>query len=49
MFNLSSHKPFPVVSDTLKEFLAHKKAGAPLGRPVQEVVAHGMTVPSRPA
>ena len=24
MFNLSSHKPFPVVSDTLKDFLAHK-------------------------
>lgn len=48
MFNLSSHKPFPVVSDTLKDFLAHKKAGAPLGRPVQEVVAHGMTVPVPP-
>lgn len=48
MFELSDHKPFPVVSDTLKDFLAHKKASAPLGRPVQEVVAQGMTVPVPP-
>ncbi|NTX99255.1 hypothetical protein [Deinococcus sp. JMULE3] len=48
MFELSDHKPFPVVSDTLKEFLAHKKASAPLGRSVQEVVAQGMTVPVPP-
>lgn len=48
MFELSDHKPFPVVSDTLKEFLAHKKASAPLGRPVQEVVAQGLTVPVPP-
>lgn len=48
MFDLSDYKPFPVVSDTLKDFLAHKKASAPLGRPVQEVVAQGLTVPVPP-